>query len=143
MTRKEELMLQALELSKDALPYCQPNPPVGCLITYHNQVISTGYTEPPGQRHAEIVAINNCSQLLSACELFVTLEPCSFFGRTPACTEALIKCRPKKIYVAMLDPDARNNGRGIQILQTAGLDVQVGLAQDAVREFLRDYLNKS
>lgn len=136
----EELMLQALEISRQALPHCRPNPPVGCIITLNRQIVSKGYTEAPGQRHAEIMALDNCSENVGECELFVTLEPCSFFGRTPACTDSLIRYRPKKIFVSLLDSDTRNNGRGISLLRDAGLDVETGVAAVQVGEFLSQYL---
>ncbi len=139
----EEIMLQALAISKLALPKCRPNPPVGCIVTFNREIIATGYTEEPGKRHAEIVAIDNCGQDLNDCELFVTLEPCSFFGRTPACTDRLIKQRPKKIFVAILDSDPRNNGRGIELLRQANINVEIGLAASAVELFLAPFLNKS
>ena len=140
MTPKE-FMLAALTCSKQALPNCRPNPPVGCVITFQEKIIASGYTEMPGFRHAEIMAIDNCRRKLSECELYVTLEPCSFFGRTPACTDRLIKLRPKKIYVAMLDTDIRNNGQGIKLLKQAQLNVELGLAEAEVSEFLKPYLN--
>ncbi len=138
--KPKEFMLEALAISKQALPKCRPNPPVGCVITYQDKIVASGYTQEPGERHAEIMAIDNCKYKLAECELYVTLEPCSFFGRTPACTERLIKVHPKKIYIAMLDSDPRNNGRGLGQLREANLDVELGLAQSEVNVFLFPYL---
>jgi len=138
-------MRQALTESYRALPACRPNPPVGCVIARGADVVTTGYTNPPGQHHAEAMAL---SQLTKAdatqpFEVYVTLEPCSFFGRTPSCALALVKYPVSCVYVAMLDIDPRNNGKGIDILRSANIKVVVGVLEHEVRTFLEPYLIKS
>ena len=139
-----DMMRRALQESHRALPACRPNPPVGCVIAQGAAIISTGFTNPPGQFHAEAMALAALSseQAAQPFDVYVTLEPCSFFGRTPSCALALIKYPVQCVYVAMLDPDPRNNGKGIQILRDANIPVVVGVREQEVRAFLEPYLIK-
>lgn len=137
-----KFMTQALEASRRALPACRPNPPVGCVIARGNVVLATGYTNPPGQYHAEAMALASLAP--EDCEepfnVYVTLEPCSFFGRTPSCALTLLKYPLDTVYVSLLDTDPRNNGKGVDILRKAGVRVDVGLLAERVRPFLGPYL---
>ncbi|MDW3081826.1 riboflavin-specific deaminase, partial [Vibrio sp. 1403] len=91
----------------------------------------------------EVEALNAYQGSLEAVTAYVTLEPCSFVGRTPACAVTLVKSGIGKVVVAMLDPDPRNSGRGIEILKQAGIEVEIGLCGKEVSEFLTPYLGKS
>lgn len=137
-----EFMARALDESHRALPACRPNPPVGCVIARGDVILTTGYTNPPGQHHAEAMALAALSpdQADAPFDVFVTLEPCSFFGRTPSCALTLLKYPLNAVYVSLLDPDPRNNGRGVEILREAGVHVEVGLLEERVRAFLGQYL---
>lgn len=143
----QQYMLQALEASRQALPNCQPNPPVGCVLVRNDKVVSVGYTQKVGGNHAEIEALNGYDSEtdgeMEGVTAYVTLEPCSFVGRTPACANTLVKAGVKHVVVAMLDPDPRNNGRGVAILESHGVKVDVGLCQEQVSAFLTPYLGKS
>ncbi|TOM22516.1 bifunctional diaminohydroxyphosphoribosylaminopyrimidine deaminase/5-amino-6-(5-phosphoribosylamino)uracil reductase RibD [Vibrio parahaemolyticus] len=139
----QEFMRRALEVSKNALPECQPNPPVGCVLVKDNQIVSEGHTQAIGGNHAEVEALNAYQGSLESVTAYVTLEPCSFVGRTPACAVTLVKSGIGKVVVAMLDPDPRNSGRGIEILKKAGIEVEIGLCGKEVSEFLTPYLGKS
>ncbi len=139
----QQYMLQALEASHQALPDCQPNPPVGCVLVKSNEVVSVGYTQKVGGNHAEVEALNHYDGDMEGITAYVTLEPCSFVGRTPACANTLVKAGVKHVVVAMLDPDPRNNGRGVEILESHGVKVDVGLCQAQVSAFLTPYLGKS
>jgi pyrimidine deaminase RibD-like protein len=139
----QQYMLQALEASRQALPDCQPNPPVGCVLVRNDKVVSVGYTQKVGGNHAEVEALNGYDSEMEGVTAYVTLEPCSFVGRTPACANTLVKAGVKHVVVAMLDPDARNNGRGVAILESHGVKVDVGLCQEQVSAFLTPYLGKS
>ncbi|MGC3836172.1 bifunctional diaminohydroxyphosphoribosylaminopyrimidine deaminase/5-amino-6-(5-phosphoribosylamino)uracil reductase RibD [Moritella viscosa] len=86
----EQFMLRALELSKLALPHCRPNPPVGCVLVKNNRIVSEGFTQAPGQHHAEAQAIAQYNNSLEEVTAYVTLEPCSFVGRTPSCAHSLV-----------------------------------------------------
>ncbi|MEZ8056411.1 bifunctional diaminohydroxyphosphoribosylaminopyrimidine deaminase/5-amino-6-(5-phosphoribosylamino)uracil reductase RibD [Vibrio splendidus] len=139
----QQYMLQALEASRQALPDCQPNPPVGCVLVKNDKVVSVGYTQKVGGNHAEVEALNHYDGKMEGVTAYVTLEPCSFVGRTPACANTLVKAGVKHVVVAMLDPDPRNNGRGVAILESHGVKVDVGLYQAQVSAFLIPYLGKS
>lgn len=136
-------MLRALSVSHQALPGCQPNPPVGCVLVKEHKIVSEGYTQVIGGNHAEVEALNRYSGTMDGVTAFVTLEPCSFVGRTPACANTLVESGIKHVVVAMLDPDPRNSGKGIEHLERSGVEVQVGIAEHQVSEFLSPYLGKS
>ena len=100
---KEIFMKEAMLEGRKALPECRPNPPVGCVIVRGGKIISRGHTNPPGQDHAEAMAIRLLGEdeNLEDVEMFVTLEPCSFFGRTPSCARTIVGRNVRKVYVAM------------------------------------------
>ncbi|WP_322804564.1 bifunctional diaminohydroxyphosphoribosylaminopyrimidine deaminase/5-amino-6-(5-phosphoribosylamino)uracil reductase RibD [Vibrio alfacsensis] len=139
----QQFMQRALEVSRNALPDCQPNPPVGCVLVKDGQIVSEGFTQAIGGNHAEVEALNAYQGDVSDVTAYVTLEPCSFVGRTPACAKTLVTSGIKKVVVAMLDPDPRNAGTGIDILKAGGVEVEVGLCGQEVSTFLTPYLGKS
>lgn len=143
MCEKLAFMLLALEHSLQALPDCRPNPPVGCVIVHRGDVVSKGFTKSPGHNHAEIDAISRLTFPIDECEIFVTLEPCSFQGRTPSCALTLAKLKPRHIYIALEDPHPRNRGEGLNILKNAGISYTLGLGKQEVEEFLSPYLIRS
>jgi pyrimidine deaminase RibD-like protein len=104
-------------------------------------VIATGFTQSPGGYHAEADALAKCAGLLSDVTAYVTLEPCSFHGRTPSCAEALVDRGIGRVVVALIDPDTRNNGRGLAKLRQAGVAVIEGVGSKNVMEFLGSYLS--
>jgi pyrimidine deaminase RibD-like protein len=136
-------MGEALAESAAALPACRPNPPVGCVIVHAGAVVARGYTRPPGQPHAEAAALLSLPPELERRQLtvFVTLEPCSFAGRTPSCALALIASGIPRVIVATIDPHPRNQGRGVQLLRQAGIEVEVGVLEGRVLEFIGPYLS--
>ncbi|WP_211679108.1 MULTISPECIES: bifunctional diaminohydroxyphosphoribosylaminopyrimidine deaminase/5-amino-6-(5-phosphoribosylamino)uracil reductase RibD [unclassified Moritella] len=138
----EKFMLRALELSKLALPHCRPNPPVGCVLVKNNRIVSEGFTQALGQHHAEAQAIAQYDNSLEEVTAYVTLEPCSFVGRTPSCAHSLVGRNIKRVVVAVVDPDPRNSGKGITVLTDAGTEVEVGVCQREVSEFITPYLLK-
>lgn len=138
-TRREFMHLALLE-GRKALPGCIPNPPVGCVLVRQGRVVAKGYTNPPGEMHAEAMALSLLPGTLDAVTAFVTLEPCSFHGRTPSCAEALVQRKVARVYISMLDPDPRNNGAGVKILERAGIVVSVGILEDIARRELGPYL---
>ena len=137
---QRRFMALALVEGRKALPDCIPNPPVGCVLVRDGHVIATGHTNPPGKPHAEAMALSQLAGELSDVTAFVTLEPCSFRGRTPSCALELVSRKIGHVFVAMLDPDPRNNGAGVQILRGAGVDVSVGLLADEAHQELSPYL---
>ncbi len=135
-----EFMHLALIEGRKALPSCIPNPPVGCVLVKNGNVIASGFTQPPGQHHAEAMALAQVDGDLSDVTAFVTLEPCSFHGRTPSCAKTLVKSGIKRVFIAMLDPDPRNSGAGIGILKAAGIEVCVGVLEQMACQDLSPYL---
>jgi len=143
MSEELKFMLLALEHSRQALPECRPNPPVGCVIVHKGDVVSKGFTQSPGHSHAEIDAISRLKFPIRECEIFVTLEPCSFQGRTPSCALTLAELKPRHVYVALEDPHPRNRGEGLSILKNAGISFTLGLGKQEVEDFLSPYLLRS
>jgi pyrimidine deaminase RibD-like protein len=137
---QRRFMHMALLEGRRALPACIPNPPVGCVLVRQELVVATGYTNPPGEKHAEAMALAQLSGPLTDVCAFVTLEPCSFHGRTPSCAAALVSRRIARVVIAMLDPDPRNNGAGAEILRRAGIAVSVGLLGELAHRDLGPYL---
>ncbi|WP_437494743.1 bifunctional diaminohydroxyphosphoribosylaminopyrimidine deaminase/5-amino-6-(5-phosphoribosylamino)uracil reductase RibD [Sorangium sp. So ce1014] len=133
-------MARALEVSRGALPRCRPNPPVGCVVVRGASIVAEGFTQAPGCHHAEAMALATLPGDLSGCAAFVTLEPCSFAGRTPSCARALIARRIGAVFVAVIDSDPRNLGRGIALLRAAGIPVEVGTLAGDVESFIGRYL---
>lgn len=125
---------------RKALPDCLPNPPVGCVLVKGGEIIALGHTQQPGSAHAEAMALSQVDGLLHDVTAYVTLEPCSFVGRTPSCAQALIDRQVGAVVVALVDPDPRNSGRGIEILKAAGIPVQVGVMEREAMEDLGRYL---
>lgn len=133
-------MRAALAESKRALPACRPNPPVGCVLVKNGNIVSNGFTQPPGGHHAEAGALSKYDGSLVDVTAYVTLEPCSFYGRTPSCATTLIDRRIGKVCVAVRDPDPRNNGKGISMLRSAGVTVVEGILRDEVQAFIEPFL---
>lgn len=138
----EHFMREALHEGRKALDKCRPNPPVGCVLVRDGRIISRGHTNEPGQAHAEAMALSQVQGPLDDIIAFVTLEPCSFHGRTPSCAEELVRRGVKKVYVGIIDPHPRNRGAGIEILTRAGIKVQCGLLENDIRTELEPYLFK-
>jgi diaminohydroxyphosphoribosylaminopyrimidine deaminase/5-amino-6-(5-phosphoribosylamino)uracil reductase len=139
------LMAQALTLAKEAAQYVAPNPKVGCVLVKDGVVIGKGVTQPPGGNHAEIEAMNDASSQghdLAGSTAFVTLEPCSHFGRTPPCSDALIKAGIKTAVVACLDPNPLVQGQGIARLKAAGIEVITGVLEQEARESNLGFLTR-
>ena len=126
-------MLRALELAALAKGRTGTNPMVGCVIVHDNKIISEGYHHLYGGVHAEVDAINNVKEsdldLLSESTLYVNLEPCSHFGKTPPCTDLIIKYNIKRVVVGCQDTFAEVNGAGIEKLRAHGIDVTVGVLE--------------
>lgn len=132
----------ALHEGRKALPNCLPNPPVGCVIVKDGIIVSRGHTNDPGCDHAEAMALNGLPADLREYVAFVTLEPCSFYGRTPSCAQTLASRRIGHVYVALIDPDPRNSGKGIELLRENGVDVTVGVLSAQAWSDLSPYLNQ-
>lgn len=134
-------MAEAIALGQSVRRTTSPNPWVGAVVVpAGDQPVALGATEPPGGRHAEIVALDLAGGSARGGTLYVTLEPCSHFGRTPPCADAVTEAGIQRVVVGTRDPDARVQGRGIQRLADAGLEVTVGVLADEVRGNLAPYI---
>ncbi len=144
MTTSEinKFMQEAIIEGRKAIPHCFPNPPVGCVIVKDHEIIARGHTNEPGKDHAEMMALKNLPQGIDSFSMFVTLEPCSFFGRTPSCAKEIVKTKVASIYVGIIDPHEKNNGQGIAILKASSIQVQVGILQEQITRELEPYLIK-
>lgn len=128
-------MQRALELAANGFGGVSPNPMVGCVIVHDGRVIGEGWHQQFGGPHAEVMAVDRVEDkaILTEATVYVSLEPCSFHGKTPACTDLLIKHNPKKVVIGSLDPNPRVSGSGVEILRQAGIDVEHGvLAKEAI-----------
>tara|TARA_Y100001970_G_scaffold8156_1_gene9331 strand:+ start:30074 stop:31147 length:1074 start_codon:yes stop_codon:yes gene_type:complete len=119
-------MEMALALSHNSVGISHPNPPVGAVIIKDGEVVGRGWTGAPGSPHAEIEAINDAGSKSVGGTLYVTLEPCSHYGRTPPCVDKIIESGIKKVEISIIDPDPRVNGLGVSKLRDAGLCVRIG-----------------
>ncbi|HRF99797.1 MAG TPA: bifunctional diaminohydroxyphosphoribosylaminopyrimidine deaminase/5-amino-6-(5-phosphoribosylamino)uracil reductase RibD [Bacteroidia bacterium] len=134
MTTNETYMKRALELASKGLGQVAPNPMVGCVIVRNNQIIAEGYHEQYGSAHAEPNAIKQVNdELLKQSTLYVTLEPCSHFGKTPPCADLIISKAIKKVVVGNLDTNPLVSGKGIQKLKDAGIEVEYGVLDKECR----------
>ena len=130
----EIFMREALRIARNAEGRTSPNPLVGAVIVRDGKIIAEGWHRQAGTPHAEIHALNMAGELAKNSTLYVTLEPCSHFGRTPPCARAIVDAGIKKVVAAMKDPNPKVAGRGFEILRAAGVEVEFGLLEDDARK---------
>ncbi|MDH4247157.1 MAG: bifunctional diaminohydroxyphosphoribosylaminopyrimidine deaminase/5-amino-6-(5-phosphoribosylamino)uracil reductase RibD [Deltaproteobacteria bacterium] len=143
--RDEVFMRQALQLAQGVVGRTGDNPAVGCVIVREGVVIGAGATQESGKSHAEVMAVHAAEaagHTLSGAEVFVTLEPCSFTGRTPPCTQLLVLKAPARVVVGLRDPHPKVRGSGIAELRAAGIVVRESVLTGEVRELLADWLSR-
>ena len=133
-------MSHALELARRAEGRVSPNPPVGAVLVRDGAVIGSGFTQPPGQSHAEVVALREAGEAARGAALYTTLEPCSHHGRTPPCTDAIIEAGVAEVHAAMLDPNPNVRGGGMAILADAGVSTRIGESEAKARRLLEAYV---
>ena len=131
-------MRQAIDLASRALGSTSPNPAVGAVLAKGGVVVGEGATQPPGQAHAEVVALAQAGEQARGATLYVSLEPCCHWGRTPPCTGAIIEAGVAEVVVAVTDPNPAVAGGGIAQLREAGIAVSMLPQDDSVREQARD-----
>jgi len=122
-----------------ALGHVSPNPAVGCVIVKNGEVVGKGYTQPPGSDHAEIVALKEAGKKARGATMYVTLEPCCHYGRTPPCTKAIIEAGIKDVHAAILDPNPIVDGKGKAMLEKAGIPVATGENAEIASEITAAY----
>ena len=134
MDMHERFMKKAMELAKLGWGRTNPNPLVGAVIVKNGEIIAEGYHKALGQAHAEVDAIQNAKQDVHGGTLYVNLEPCSHYGRTPPCVKAIIEAGISEVAVAMADPNPKVGGRGIKELREAGVRVIEGILENEARK---------
>lgn len=137
----QKFMARALELAQLGMGNVAPNPMVGCVIVHQDKIIGEGYHRKYGEAHAEVNAINSVinRDLLPESTLYVTLEPCSHYGKTPPCADLIISERIQNIVIGTIDPFAGVAGRGVKKLQNAGCKVSVGILEEECKELNRRF----
>ncbi len=134
-------MNRALALAERAQGRTSPNPAVGAVVVRDGVVVGEGATQPPGQAHAEVVALAAAGTAAAGADLYVTLEPCAFQGRTPPCTDAISAAGIRRVSIGVLDPHPQVNGQGVARLRAAGIRVSVGVQADQARRCHEAYLH--
>lgn len=136
MKQEEFYMQRCIELAQKGIGSARPNPSVGCVIVHKDSVIGEGYTSAYGGPHAEVNAIQSVREkrLLEKSTLYVTLEPCSHFGKTPPCADVIIAHKIPKVVIGCLDTHSLVSGKGIARLKNAGLTVRVGVLEHECKE---------
>ncbi|MDD5136172.1 MAG: bifunctional diaminohydroxyphosphoribosylaminopyrimidine deaminase/5-amino-6-(5-phosphoribosylamino)uracil reductase RibD, partial [Candidatus Omnitrophica bacterium] len=134
MNPDERYMRMALGLARRAQGLTSPNPAVGAVIVKGGRIVGKGYHKRCGLPHAEVNALDDAGAKARGAVLYVTLEPCDHFGRTPPCTDAIIDAGIRKVVVGMKDPNPVNNGKGIRKLNRAGIGTVVGILEDEARD---------
>ncbi|MHA7831454.1 MAG: bifunctional diaminohydroxyphosphoribosylaminopyrimidine deaminase/5-amino-6-(5-phosphoribosylamino)uracil reductase RibD [Flagellimonas sp.] len=142
MNIHQKYILRCIELGKKGLGTTAPNPMVGCVIVHDGKIIGEGFTSPYGGPHAEVNAIKSVKDkhLLSEASLYVTLEPCSHYGKTPPCADLIAKHKLKEVFIGLQDPHDKVAGKGIKKLDDAGCKVTVGILEDECREHHKRFL---
>ena len=120
-------MQQALQLAEKGLYTTSPNPRVGCVIVKNNQIVGQGFHQQTGEPHAEVYALQQAGEQAQGADVYVTLEPCSHYGRTPPCANALVNAGVKRVFIASLDPNPLVAGKGVKMLEAAGIYVYSGI----------------
>ena len=137
-----ECMALALKLSQFGRKAVGANPMVGCVISRDDKIIAQDYHRLYGEAHAEINALDKINYKGGNTKVYITLEPCSHFGKTPPCAEALIRAGVKKVFIAMLDPNPLVSGRGVKALQDSGIEVEIGLLEEKANEINRGFIKR-
>lgn len=128
----EKYMNIAIELAEKARGNTSPNPLVGAILVKNDEIIGKGYHKKRGFNHAEVEALYSCNVSPKGTTMYVTLEPCCFYGHTPPCTQTILKSGITKVIVGMIDPNPNVNGKGIRELEKGGVEVEVGFLQDEI-----------
>ncbi|WP_301911707.1 bifunctional diaminohydroxyphosphoribosylaminopyrimidine deaminase/5-amino-6-(5-phosphoribosylamino)uracil reductase RibD [Neisseria viridiae] len=136
------MMENALRLAALGRFSTSPNPRVGCVIAHGSQIVGQGFHVKAGEPHAEVHALRQAGEMAQGATAFVTLEPCSHYGRTPPCAEALLRSGVTRVVAAMRDPNPLVAGKGLVLLESAGIKTECGLLESEARELNRGFLSR-
>ncbi len=142
LKEKEKFMARAISLAQRAKGKTAPNPCVGAVLVKEGKVVASGYHRGYGLPHAEVEVLKDARKKNidpRECALFVTLEPCNHFGKTPPCTKAILEAGIKEVYVGALDPNPQVEGGGARFLQSKGVQVETGILQAQCTDLIRDF----
>jgi len=128
-----EHMKTAIELADNGLGFVNPNPLVGAVIVKNGRVIGKGYHERFGSNHAEVNAFLNATEDVEGADMYVTLEPCSHYGKTPPCALKIIEKKIKRVFISSIDPNPLVHLKGVELLKSAGIEVQYGILEEETR----------
>lgn len=148
MPNHHKYLQRCIELAQLGMGYVSPNPMVGAVIVYNDRIIGEGYHQKYGEAHAEVNAINsvvnqhNNTELLRESTIYVSLEPCAHYGRTPPCADLIIKHRIPKVVIGCRDPFSQVNGKGIEKLQEAGIEVITGILEQECLELNKRFFTR-
>jgi diaminohydroxyphosphoribosylaminopyrimidine deaminase / 5-amino-6-(5-phosphoribosylamino)uracil reductase len=142
MTNEDiNFMRQALELARKGEGLAHPNPMVGALIVRDGQIVGEGYHVFEKVKHAEGIALDMAGELARGATLYCSLEPCCHYGRTSPCTDSLIEAGIARAVIAIVDPDSRVSGQGIEQLKEAGIEVTLGVCEEEAYDLNREYFS--
>ena len=130
----------ALSLARLAMGHTSPNPAVGAVVIKDGLAVGMGYTQPAGSEHAEVMALRQAGDKTQGATMYVTLEPCSHYGRTPPCTQAIIDAGISEVHIALLDPNPLVSGRGVGRLNEGGIKTYIGTCQKEAHEINEAYI---
>ncbi len=130
----EHFMEHALHLAEKGIGTTSPNPRVGAVVVSKGEIAGEGWHEKAGAPHAEVAALRSAGGKAKGSNLYVTMEPCSTTGKTPPCTDEIVKAGVRKVFIGSVDPNPRNSGSGIEILRANGIEVEVGILEEQCRK---------
>ncbi len=135
MITEQKYMYRCLQLARHGAGFVAPNPMVGAILVYNDEIIGEGFHQRYGEPHAEPNAINSVKNpdLLKNATLYVSLEPCSHFGKTPPCANLIVASQIPKVVIGTLDPNPKVAGKGVELLRNAGVEVVVGVLEEECR----------
>lgn len=142
MTEEEKYITRCIQLAKNGLTRVSPNPMVGAVIVHNGEIIGEGYHARCGCAHAEVNAINSVKDesLLKGSAIYVSLEPCSHYGKTPPCSDLIIQKGIPKVVIGCMDPFSKVAGRGIQKLRDAGVEVKIGILENECKDLIKRFI---
>jgi len=133
-------MKRALTLARKGVGKTSPNPAVGCVIVKNGEVVGEGWHKKAGTPHAEIHALDQAGEAARGSDLYVTLEPCCHFGKTPPCSDALIAAGVARVVIGMIDPNPQVAGKGAEALRQSGILVETGVLEEQCRELNKGFI---
>ncbi|MCD6218895.1 bifunctional diaminohydroxyphosphoribosylaminopyrimidine deaminase/5-amino-6-(5-phosphoribosylamino)uracil reductase RibD [Candidatus Calescamantes bacterium] len=138
--RDKKFMREVFHLAEKGRGTTSPNPMVGAVVVKGNRIVGRGYHKRAGSPHAEVIALKEAGEKARGAILYINLEPCVHYGRTPPCAPRIIEAGVKRVVISMLDPNPKVKGRGVAMLREAGIDVEVGIEEEKARELNEFYI---